>query len=287
VLETLTLGTAVYGVAVDQATHRAFVGMRLCTGGLPCTNHSYVVPIDNTGTVQMADTILLGTDTTFAPQGMAWNKSNGRLYVGKTDGVLLIVDPGTLAVVDSVILAPGSAINDVAVNDSTNTIYATSTYGQHFFVIDGASLAFSEPFPTNTPGGVSVDVHHNKVYFGSIGNNTVTVVDGATLSSGFVVVGTGNPDFPYDAAVDQVTGTVYAPHTFGLAILQFYGQKGPLPSGVAPIRVPITAAKTWAPLNGRPLATPRPPAASTRSLRPLVAPALPRTKAKAKQQPRR
>src|SRR5690348_14179319 len=258
IVATVPVGGPVYGMAVDSATHRAFVAVRLCPGGPPfCSTRSYIVPIDGTSdTVMIADTIPLGTDTVFAPQGLAWNRGNGRLYVGRSDGVLQVVDVAALSVVDSVVLASGYAINDVAVNDSTNMVYATSTYGQHFFVIDGTTLVFSEPFPTNTPGGVSVDVHHNRVYFGSIGNNTVTVVDGANPTNDpYVVVGTSYPDFPTDAAVDQNTGTVYAPHAFGLAMLQFYGKRGPLPTGAPRIRTTTQLPRSLAPMV-RPAASP-------------------------------
>lgn len=240
-----------YGMAVDTASHRVFVAAQSCTVGvssLIC--HAYVMTLDALGdSVITANTILLGVDQSLVPKGIAYDAKTRLLYVSR-DSVLLVVDPVALAVKDSIPL-PGTAGTlpfDVAVNDSTDRIYVTyPTFGL-LFVVDGGTNTVVNTLNINSAAGVSVDVSHHRAYVASSSNNAITVLPTDSVTQ-YYVVGTSSPDFPQDAAVDPVTGTVYAPHGTTLEVLQFYGPRSPAPL-LAPPRFGALAGPVAPPRRG-------------------------------------
>ncbi len=120
-------------------------------------------------------------------------------------------------------VAVGNSPAAAAVNPTTNTIYAVNKCGNDpacnsngtLSVINGATLATQTVSVGVQPRSVAVDSATNKIYVANkcgddpscstSRNGTVTVIDGATLSTHTVTVGV----FPYSVAVNPVTNQIY------------------------------------------------------------------------------
>jgi YVTN family beta-propeller protein len=187
-------------VAVDQATHTAYVG----------NTTDNTVSVINTATCNATVTTGCGQTHTIG------------------------VDPGA-----------GAGLVAAAVDENTDTVYvvnvfstsssSTNGYGDSISVIDGATCNASvdtgcaqvpeeialgnDPDDGVGPDGVAVDEATDTIYVANAGDNTVSVIDGATcngmVSSGCGQVppavplgGNASPQVP---AVDEATDTVYVP----------------------------------------------------------------------------
>jgi len=116
-----------------------------------------------------------------------------------------VIDGTTDSLVTAIRLRVAPAA--VAVNPSTNAIYATSRSANRLLVMDGAANAVAALIAVgNSPCGLAVNPATNRVYVVNEGDNTVTVIDGMTASAlGTVAVGIG----PHTVAVNPLTDRVY------------------------------------------------------------------------------
>jgi YVTN family beta-propeller protein len=97
----------------------------------------------------------------------------------------------------------------VAVNSTTNTIYAVNSYASTVAVIDGATNAVTATIAVpSVPLGVAVNPVTNTVYLTNQSANTVTVINGATNAvSATISLGSGTT--PQGIAVNPTTNTIY------------------------------------------------------------------------------
>jgi len=98
-------------------------------------------------------------------------------------------------------------ISRFQVNRGTNKIYVANYANNTVTVIDGVTLQMSTMASPGGPEGIAVNPVTNKIYVSNL-LGTVTVIDGATLSTR-TVVGGGCPWI----AVNTVTNKIYAPTT--------------------------------------------------------------------------
>jgi len=93
----------------------------------------------------------------------------------------------------------------IAVNPTTNKIYAVNQKSNNLTVIDGASYRTNTVLTGNVPNAVAVNVVTNKIYVANWADASVTVVDGATNRT--TTVSAGN--HPFAVAVNPVTNKIY------------------------------------------------------------------------------
>ena len=123
------------------------------------------------------------------------------------------------------IVAAGSGPGYDAVDDATHTLYVTDSYSDTVSVINTATCNAQDTAGCgqtpatltvgNGPGGLAVDAATDTVYVVNAGDNTVSVVDGATCNSTnksgcgqtAATVPVGN--FPFVAVVDPANHTLY------------------------------------------------------------------------------
>ena len=145
---------------------------------------------------------------TLGQKAMAINPVTNRLYVANSPaGSLTVIDGATGAILATPVTGD-TDLSDVAVNPTTNKIYAVDC-GTHAWVIDGVTNVAT---PLNVgfgPCAVAVNPVTNKIYFTNsfIGQNanTVTVLDGATGATATAQADSG----PWSLAVNPVSNKIY------------------------------------------------------------------------------
>src|SRR5579859_6714628 len=178
----------------------------------PITDKIYV---NNTfdGTVTVIDGATNTTSTISANVGaMAVNAATNKIYaVNNASKTVMVIDGATNAVsAIATTIAPVS----VQVNPVTNQIYAVGNLGtgSGVAVIDGGSSQVTATLPISgdSQSGAAINPLTNKVYVVSSGTNAanpgfITVIDGATNSTGTVNAGTN----PFAVATNPITGQIY------------------------------------------------------------------------------
>jgi DNA-binding beta-propeller fold protein YncE len=138
--------------------------------------------------------------------GLTVNPVTNRIYA---------VNPSAIAVIDgssnavTTIPGPRGVFARLAVNSSTNRIYATETAGNALWAIDGATHAVTI-IPTGIrPSGAMVNTVTNEIYVANTLESTVTVVDGATYAAIAVPV----PGYPSLIFVNELRNKAYVPNS--------------------------------------------------------------------------
>jgi DNA-binding beta-propeller fold protein YncE len=199
---TAGVGGAPFAVAVDQATHTAYVG----------NTNDNTVSVINTATCNAAVT----TDCVQAQPPISVDPAAG---VGLVDAA---VDEKT----DTVYV----------VNLFTTDASSTTGYGNTISVISGATCNSAvttgcgqvpeeitlgnDPDDGVGPDGVAVDEATDTIYVADVADNSVSVINGATCNGKVVsgcsqtpaTVALGPNTSPEVPAVDQATDTVYVPN---------------------------------------------------------------------------
>lgn len=257
VTTTIPVGRHPANIAVDSATHTAYVANRA----------SDTVSVVNGGKVTA--TISVGG----APSALAVDPGTHTVYVANSSGHSVSVITGT-TVTDTIAL--GDTPTDLAVDPVTHTVYVTNEWTHTLSVINGSQV-------TNTinvggrPLGVAVDPVTHTVYVTSTTDGTLSVINGDIVtrtialststtsvavdpgthtvyvignSTGelFIINGTSvtttspfGDKAPYGVAVDPVTHTVYVAHLYSDMISVINGTKltATIPTGIAPTGVAV------------------------------------------------
>jgi YVTN family beta-propeller protein len=224
---TIPVGSNPVAVAVDQATHTAYVG----------NGNDGTVSVINTATCSAAATSGCGHPVATVPVGSgpvdaAVNQGTDTVYVvGLNSNTVSVIDGATCnATVTSGCgqtppgVPVGIAPDGVAVDPVTDTVYVANGGDNTVSVLDGAicnatvTRGCGETPPTvsvgSLPGVPAVDLASDTVYVPN-SDGTVSVIDGATCNA---TLTTGCDQVPesiaigpnaFSAAVDQLTDTVY------------------------------------------------------------------------------
>jgi len=140
------------------------------------------------------------------PQAVAINEANNLIYVARAAG-LTVIDGRTNAVVQNVELGKGPL--DVAVDESTNTVYASvaSSPGSGLIVIEGATHTIVDEIGIEgDPNGVAVNAKTRRVYTANLNAGTASVVDAVTRK---VIRNIPIGKWAKGVAVDPDTNRVY------------------------------------------------------------------------------
>jgi len=223
-----TVGNSTQGVADDPATHTVYVTNRgdntvsvintaVCNAShLAGCDHAW--PTVNVGNYAQDLRVDIATDTIYVVNA---NDNTVSVINGATCNALTSAGCNQTAATVNV----GNTPTALAVDQRTDTIYATNRADNTVSVISGATCngtlhaGCGQTPPTlpvgSNPDGVAVDQATNTVYVTNGGSNTVSMIDGATCDSadqggcdqtpGTATVGNN----PYPIAIDQRTGAVY------------------------------------------------------------------------------
>jgi YVTN family beta-propeller protein len=231
---TTTVGNAPQGIAVNQATDTVYVGNR-SDDDLSVVNGAVCNAGQRSGCRHTWPTVATGP----TPQAVAVDQRTDTIYTANSDPdnnfsgtTVSVIDGATCNahVTSGCGQAPatvtvGNGPNALAVNQSTDTIYVANINDNTVSVINGATCnaTITSGCGQNPPvikvgtgpDGVAVDRATDTIYVANGGDNTVSVINGATcnatVSSGCgqdpptIAVGNG----PDGLAVDQATDTVY------------------------------------------------------------------------------
>jgi YVTN family beta-propeller protein len=225
---TTTVGNGTQGVAADPATNTVYVTNR---------NDDTASVIDSSACNARH---LSGCDRAWPTfkvgdyaQDLRVDVATDTIYVvNANDNTVSVVNGATCNAHDTsgcgqtaATVNVGSVPYAIAIDQLTDTIYVANMGDNTVSVIDGATCNGTNragcdqapPVVTvgNSPNGIAIDQRTDTIYVANNGDNTVSVIDGATCNGTQTVgcghtprtVAVGNSPYPID--VDQRTGTVY------------------------------------------------------------------------------
>ena len=225
---TTTVGNAPQGVAADPATNTVYV-----TNGNDDTvsviNAAVCDAFDRADCNRAWPTFKVGNYA----QDLRVDQATDTIYVvNAPDNTVSVVNGATCNATNSsgcgqtpALVHVGSVPYALAIDELTNTIYVVNTAENTVSVIDGATCdgsntgGCSQAPPTiavgNEPDGVAVNPRSDTIYVTNAGDNTVSVIDGATCNADHMggcgqtpqTVAVGSTPYPID--VDERTDTVY------------------------------------------------------------------------------
>ena len=198
VTATINVGTGPDGVAVDPATHTAYV-----------TNVD-----DDTASVidETTNTVTATVGVGGGPLTVAVDPTTHIAYVTNGgNGTVSVIDGATGSVTS--LITVGSGPDGVAVDPVTGTVYVANGGAGTVSVIDGATATVTGTIAVGSdPDAVAVDPVTDTVYVANGGAGTVSVIDGATATVTAAITVGSDPD---GAAVDPVTHTAYVANFAG------------------------------------------------------------------------
>ncbi len=157
------------------------------------------------------------TPTGLRVQGTAVDEATDMIYVSDTtDNVVTVINGATNLVVATISLgAVGNSINgdlfinDIAVNQRTDTIYVSDPSNNTVHAISGATNRVIATIPVGQePEGIGVNEVTNTIYVGNYTSSSISIIDGSTesVTSTFTEYGFG---LPTAIAVNSITNHVY------------------------------------------------------------------------------
>ena len=225
---TTTVGTGPQGIAVNQLTDTVYVGNQ---------NDNNLTVIDGatcnaslrSGCGRAWPTVATGS----FPQAVAVDQATDTIYVANLNGNTVSVINGTTCNAEVTsgcgqsppAVSVGNDPDGIAVDQATDTIYVANADDNTVSVIDGAACnatvtsgcGQSPPVIAvgSGPIAVAVDQVTDTAYVANAGDNTVSVIDGATCNATVTsgcgqsppVIAVGNA--PDAVAVNQATDTIY------------------------------------------------------------------------------
>jgi YVTN family beta-propeller protein len=229
---TIAVGNGPEAVAVDQATHTAYVG-NSNVNTVSVINTATCNATVRSGCGQMPPTITVGLgavdDAVDQATDTIYVATNGTDTVAMIDGKTCNADVTSGCAQPAKLITVGNGPNGVAVDEQTDTVYVSNAGGDTISVIDGATCnanvtsGCDQKPPTVTvgvaPGVPAVNEATKTVYVPiapPTGNGTIAVIDAATCNAtdaaGCSQAPRTIPIGPnsFNVAVDQATDTVYA-----------------------------------------------------------------------------
>ncbi|HEY6060382.1 MAG TPA: YncE family protein, partial [Gemmatimonadales bacterium] len=219
----IALGPNSGAVAVDTVTGLAYATGQYCFDFPATCSTPFLKIIGSTGAA-LVDSIQLPADG----RGVAvqYNSGSERLFVSMANDTVIVIDPVTKTIVDTIALPSGSLPSGVAANSITKRVYVAEYIPSQIAVIDGTpgvdTLFTNTNISVNNPLFVSVNEKRNLVYSAATSNTLVVEADGTTNSvvAGYFI---GQfSDFPQDAAINAADQRVYVPHSTALTLLKFF-----------------------------------------------------------------
>jgi len=230
---TVAVGSHPYAVAIDASTDTVYVA-NSGSNTVSVINGATCNATTTSGCSATPPTIGVGS----GPQtGMAVNQATDTVYVANSgSNTVSVINGATCNATNTAgcsanppAVTVGVTPEGIAVNQSTDTVYVANYYDT-MSVINGATCngtttsgcGATPPTITvggiNQPDGLAVDESTDTVYVTSAGDNTMSVINGAscngTTTSGCgatpptITVGEGGA-VPIGVAVNQSTDTVY------------------------------------------------------------------------------
>jgi YVTN family beta-propeller protein len=231
---TTTVGTGPNGIAVDQQTGTVYVANQ-DDNTISVINAAACDTLVSSGCGQIWPTVAVGA----FPQSVAVDQATDTVYVANINGNTVSVINGAAcnaAVTSGCSRTPptvpvGTSPDGIAVNQATDTAYVANGGNNTVSVINGATCnaavtsGCGHTPPTISvgtgPDGITVNQATDTAYVANGGDNTVSVINGATCNAA-VTSGCGHtpPTIsvgtdPLGIAVNQATDTVYVTN-FGL-----------------------------------------------------------------------
>ena len=263
-----TVGSAPFGVAIDPATHTAYVANN-DLGTVSVLDSSTCNATDTAGCGPATGTVSLGQ----FPSSIAVDQATDTIYTLNPGG------PATVSVIDgatcnasktsgcanappTITVGNGGGLQAIAVNDATDTVYVTNTGNDTVSVIDGSTCNASVtsgcgqtppavPIGHQNYGGLAVDPARDLIYVTNTLDDTVSVIDGATCNAADTTGCAGTPTTvpagsnPATLAVNPVDGTVYVTDNGGGTASFFRFITPDQPAGLKATRSGNTIQLSW------------------------------------------
>jgi YVTN family beta-propeller protein len=224
IIETIDLEDMPNDVAIDPITNVVHIA---ASSGANAVYTIDGTAIERSGTNSgIIETIDLEYSS---PDRLAVNPNTNTVYVASSveydyltgdgsltgNGTISVID-GTTNELEATIPIEGGLFDDLAVNPNTNTVYVASSTSNITSVIDGTTNRVEATIPIEgQPDDLAINENTNTVYVGSsdhdeygysIGNGTISVIDGTTNELEATIPIEGQLD---DLAINENTNTVY------------------------------------------------------------------------------
>jgi YVTN family beta-propeller protein len=163
--------------------------------------------IDGTTVIATIPVRVPQTGVALAPRGVAYDPSNGYLYVTTCNLNFVLVINGTTVIATIPVGYVGTAPWGVAYDPSNGYIYITNFFSDTVCVIDGANNTVIATIPVGQwPEGVAYDPSNGYIYVANSGSDTVSVINGATNT---VIANITVGAEPTEVAYDPSNGYIY------------------------------------------------------------------------------
>ena len=188
----LPAGSLPAGIAVDSSTKTIYVAEE---------NAAAVAAIAE-GSSSVTTTVSTGSGT--RPYQLAVDETHGNVWVADLNGYVHEINEASDAVTQTISL--GSAVDSVAVNSATSTVYA-ATSGDGLAVVNETSGAVGSYVNNIGPASVAVDPNSGTVYAsnGASPSGVTWIIDASTNSVVDTITRGGS-----QIAADSATGSAYA-----------------------------------------------------------------------------
>lgn len=191
VVDTISVGTNPYAVAINPATNRTYIA----------NYSSGTITVINGATSDTIGTIAVGTN----PRAVAVNALNNKIYVANSTASTVSVIDGTTNTVAATV-AVRSMPNAIAINPASNKVYITNYGSANVSVINCSTNVVDATVPVGLgPIAICVNPVTNKIYVANSGSSNVAVIDGATNDTTVVPAGSS----PSSIAANTVTDKIY------------------------------------------------------------------------------
>ena len=176
---TLALAGNPYSIAIDSATHTVYVGTRV-----------------NSTAVIRGGAVVMNVPGGYK---VAFNEVNGMVYtIDETAPRVYAIDGANVTAI-----AVGQTPHELAINQTTGTVYVANLHGNSVTVIDGTTVSSTVGL-SSSPYAIAADSGSNAVYVSLRVQARLAVIEGTT------VVATPLVGIQPDAVtVDNSTGTAY------------------------------------------------------------------------------